>query len=110
MTAIVNGLNGEAFLTAVLRWQNDQGQRLRQEYTALLLNEDGSITTNPEKFGEWLKGTNIIESTLELDRKRAEKIYEISEKTLNTRLAKMSTNDLHPENRQWITAGWIANT
>ena len=109
MTAIVNGLNGEAFLTAVLRWQNDQGQRIRQEYTALLLNYDGSVTTNPEKFGEWLKGTNVIESTLEVDRNRAKKIYELSEKTVNTRLGKMSTKDLHPENRQWITAGWITN-
>jgi hypothetical protein len=37
LCAKLAGLSGGAVMTALLRWQNDQGRRLRQEFTALLL-------------------------------------------------------------------------
>ena len=47
--------NSVAVITAMLRWQNDQGKRMRQEYIACLVKDDGSVGTNPEEFVEWLR-------------------------------------------------------
>ncbi len=50
-----DNLEGAAILTSLLRWQNDQGQRMRQEYTAYEITADGQVTVNPQNFSEWMK-------------------------------------------------------
>jgi len=39
--ATVGGIGGKALLTVMLRWQNDQGMRIRQEFSALLIDDQG---------------------------------------------------------------------
>jgi superfamily II DNA or RNA helicase len=109
LAAVFEGLNGEALITGILRWQNDHGQRMRQEYTALLAKSDGNIETNPSEFEEWLKSPKI-DGQLSTDRVRCQALYDLFEKAANERLAAVSNRDLHPENLQWTSAGWVGNT
>ncbi len=39
-----------AVITAILRWQNDQGRRMHQEYIVILAHKNGSAGTNSKKF------------------------------------------------------------
>jgi ERCC4-related helicase len=94
-----------AVITAMLRWQNDQGVRMRQEYTSFLINEDGSTESNSCKFSKWLlhpaeDGENI------LDRSTAKKYYSAVSKAIDDRLAEISNSNLHPENCQVISGGY----
>jgi superfamily II DNA or RNA helicase len=91
--------------TGVLRWQNDQGRRMRQEFTALSCEGDGSIIVNPESFREWLLAPANSGNTV-IDRTTAKVFFDRSNQAAQLRLAEVSNRDLHPENLQWIGAGW----
>ncbi len=105
--ATVGGMDGKALLTVMLRWQNDQGMRIRQEFSALLIDDQGNLNLNPSSFGEWLlkktqDGKNRIAAW---DR---ETLYYGSEKYIQQRLASISNSDLHPESMQWITGALLS--
>lgn len=97
--------NTAAVITAMLRWQNDQGKRIRQEYVACLIKNDGSIGTNPKEFVEWLKYPATSSHTTG-DKVTARQIIKTAIASMDNRLAEISNIDLHPENRQLITACW----
>lgn len=99
-------LAGQALITAMLRWQNDQGMRMRQEYTALLVHGNGNVEVNPQVLGEWLlrpanDGVDVG------DREQGQRIISLAEEAMDKRLGEVSNADLHPENRQLINAGWV---
>jgi superfamily II DNA or RNA helicase len=99
-------LKGKAFLTGLLRWQNDQGNRLRQEYTAYQVLDNGKVITNPPAFSDWLKQpakTGVVATNKE-DNKV---LLESCENSADKRLSEVSNEYLHPENNQWVSAGWI---
>jgi len=106
LSASSTGIAGKSLITGVLRWQDDQGKRMRQEYTALLFDENSTVQTNPASFGEWLKAT-AEPSVLQVEREEAKKIFNAFEKAADLRLANVSNRDLHPENKQWISAAWF---
>jgi hypothetical protein len=106
LVAKLGGVEGEALLTAMLRWQNDQGQRMRQEYAAVLLGADGSREVNPESYQRWLlEPAHEVQHGVAKD--RAKFLREAAETELDGRLAEVSNADLHPENRQLIGAAWL---
>ena len=105
--ATVGGIGGKALLTVMLRWQNDQGMRIRQEFSALLIDDQGNVNLNPSSFGEWLlkktqDGKNRFSAW---DR---EALFYGSEKYIQQRLASICNSDLHPESMQWITGAWLS--
>ncbi len=94
-----------AVITAMLRWQSDQGVRMRQEYTSFLVNKDNTIESNSKHFSEWLlhpvkDGENIP------DRKAAKEYFCVASKAIQKRLGEISNSDLHPENCQIISGGY----
>ncbi len=102
--AMLNQL-APAVITAMLRWQNDQGVRMRQEYTSFLVNDDGKVESNSDRFSTWLMhpvddGDNIP------DRKTAKKYFFDVSKAIQNRLDEISNSDLHPENYQVVSAGY----
>lgn len=106
---IGNHKNAQAVLTAMLRWQNDQGVRMRREYVACLVGEDGTAYFNPEEFVEWLKVPAVsADHNSGKDKKTAYDIIKKAEKIMDLRLSDMSNVDLHPENRQFVTASWAS--
>lgn len=95
-----------AILTSLLRWQNDQGQRRRQEYTAYGVAADGQVSVNPDVFGEWLKYPAQT-GDVAIDRKQNKGWFLAAEKAADQRLAEVSNQHLHPENNQWVSGAWI---
>jgi len=100
-------LNHAAILTSLLRWQNDQGQRRRQEYTAYAITVDGRVSINPEAFSDWLKQPAET-GEITTDREQNQQWFSAAEQAADRRLAEVSNRHLHPENNQWVSGAWIA--
>ena len=106
--AALDGLEGQSVMAAMLRWQNDQGLRMRQEYTVIATVAPKTAITNPKAFSDWL----LIPATDaggEIERTQAKQIVENVENALDKRLAKVCNASLHPENRQLVAAAWCAS-
>jgi hypothetical protein len=103
--AKIDGLDCRAVVTAMLRWQNDQGNRLRQEYSVFTIGDDGSVKSNPMAFLEWMLRP-AVEGLRLGDRDQGRKIVELAKQAMDKRLGDLSTPDLHPENRQLVSAAW----
>ena len=104
-TACLDGYPARFVTTAILRWQNDQGQRMRQEFTSFHQMADGTIESNSPMFADWLLspargGLSLLSSD------KAVAMLEKADASAQARLAAVSNRDLHPENRQWISSGW----
>lgn len=98
-------LKHAAILTSLLRWQNDQGQRRRQEYTVFALSDDSKVSINPESFSEWLKQPATT-GDVEIDKEQNKAWLAAAEQAADKRLAEVSNVHLHPENKQWVSGGW----
>ena len=107
-TAILKSesLTGQSVFTGILRWQNDQGNRLRQEYTAYQALSNGKVVTNPPEFSEWLKQPAVTGQII-LDNAVNKELMQKAELAADKRLAEVSNQYLQPENNQWVTSGWI---
>ena len=105
--ANLESLESDAVITAMLRWQNDQGVRMRQEFAAFLIT-NGSCTRNPKGFSEWLKHPATDGQPPVGQRETTQKHYKVAVNAMDSRLDEMSNMDLHPENRQLVTGGFVA--
>jgi len=103
--AKLRNIDASAIVTSILRWQNDQGMRMRQEFAAFIITKAGMVETNPEVFSQWLleyaKDGDFVG-----DRKQARNHINIAISAMDQRLSEISNIDIHPENRQLICAGW----
>jgi len=106
LLASVVGISGEALFTSMLRWQNDQGRRMRQEFTATVVDDVGRVTTNSVAVSDWLLQTAVDGSHLG-SRERAKEILKIAVSAMESRLGRVANDDLHPENRQLINSAWV---
>lgn len=108
LTAVIESdeFNGQALMTNLLRWQNEQGRRMRQEFTTSLIQLNNQIITNPSTVSDWLlkpaKSGKVI-----TERSHNAQLLKMVEKSTNQRLAEVSNRYLHPENQEWISACWI---
>lgn len=109
-TAVIKtaDIKGPGIFTSILRWQNDQGNRLRQEFTVYQLLNNGKVETNPPVFGEWLKQPAVT-GQISIDKERNPEFFKKAEQAADKRLAQVSNQYLQPENQQWVTAAWIEN-
>lgn len=101
-------LSGSANLvTAMLRWQDDRGRRLRQEYVAVAIDEDRATELNPAAFSEWLLSPADV-SEAPPARERDRQAQMAADARLEAVLAQRSNLSLHPENLDWVTAAWCS--
>ncbi|MGZ8934582.1 MAG: DEAD/DEAH box helicase [Methylobacter sp.] len=110
LTAVLksDSIKGQAVFTGLLRWQNDQGNRLRQEYTAYQVLNNGKVVTNSPAFSEWLK-QEAVTGQVATDKALNQELLQKAERAADKRLAEVSNQYLQPENNQWVTSGWIEN-
>lgn len=101
-------LKGRALVTAMLRWQNDQGMRMRQEFTAVLVGTNDKITVNSNEVSEWLLQP-AVDTAERGNKEQAKAITDQINGALDRRLSQVSNTDLHPENRQILAAGWCSS-
>ena len=104
--ATLTGLRGTGFFAGILRWQNTRGQRMRQEFCGVKLLEDVYYQPNTAEISEWLAHPcEDGQTTTTAD--QLKRITQCANKHADQRLAAASNSELHPENRQWIAAGWF---
>lgn len=110
-TAILetNLLDGSALISGFLRWQDENGNRQRQEYLTWQVLDDGTVVTNPENIGklliskiergEYRKSTNLINQQL----------FDYVEKAAERRLRQVASRWLHPENIEIVASAWLTS-
>jgi len=105
LTACIPNLPSGFTTTAILRWQNDQGQRIRQEFVSIDCDRDGSVRVNSEAFRRWLidPATGGVDP---ISGQEARELFRIADSACQSRLEVVSNRDLHPENRQWVSSAW----
>ena len=104
-TASVSGLPGKALIAGVLRWQNEQGKRMRQEFAMVSMLTNTAAEMNPQKITDWFMnpakdGVNVPENDT------TKCCADTAQQTMDDRLAAISNMHLHPENLQWVAAAW----
>lgn len=107
LCAGVRTLDGRAGMSAILRWQNDQGQRMREEFVIAVVDLEGRVITNAETLSEWLM-TPAEDGGDTAGRESAKVILDGIEGGLDKRLGVISNQYLHPEGRQLIAGAWGA--
>ncbi|MFD2884290.1 hypothetical protein ACFS4T_22850 [Pseudomonas lini] len=98
-------LGSGAVFGAMLRWQSQQGKRMRQEFVMSHV-ENGHTLLNSEVVGRWLLEPAIglaFQSTPE----QSKVIFACAESEINQRLESVSNRYLMPESLQWIAASWV---
>ncbi|MGI9212729.1 MAG: helicase-related protein [Methylococcaceae bacterium] len=105
--AALRDISGSALSTALLRWQNDQGERMREEFIAAMIMDNGRAVANPPEFLDWLLRPAEDGSVSDMNITRADSIMKASDTVFDHRLAELCNQDLHPENREWISVGCV---
>ncbi len=103
----IKDLDGSALIMAILRWQNDQGIRMRQEYLATLVKENGENEQNSKTVSNWLNNS-AQDGQKTVDTIAGETLLDSVKNTMDQRLDFISNNELHPEYRQIVSAAWCS--
>ena len=108
-TAIVTGTDSAVtFMPSVLRWQDDRGRRVRQEFALLSMNENGAIALNQEAMGRWLlDGCSSEPIGPAPERAENESSFKALEKAAFVRLNSVCNHKLLPDSVQWVAGAWV---
>jgi superfamily II DNA or RNA helicase len=98
-----------AVATVALRWQSDQGARMREEFTAVEIGADGKARVSSSEFSNWLLHP-AMDAKVPVSQGDPKQVLEQVERIVDARLASVSNRYLHPENRQWRCAAWVAES
>lgn len=104
LVASIAGLPNHAVINALLRWQNERGILMRQEYAALCVLDDGTVQINPPEFKAWLLEPKEGIPTLH---QQSELLLASAKRTLETRLKNLSQGDLYPSGSWIFSAAWV---
>ena len=96
-------------VTAMLRWQDERGQRLRQEFLAVAVDGDGQLHANPPQVVSWFLEP-MDTDRWQVDRDATREVHDNVERFIDNQLARKSNASLHPENREWLGAAWCRKT
>jgi hypothetical protein len=89
----------------MLRWQDERGQRLRQEFLAVAVEGEGQLHANPaELVSGFLEPMET--DHWKVDRDATREVHDNIERFIDNQLARKSNTNLHPENREWLGAAW----
>lgn len=107
-TAVTSEIEpGSTFLSSVLRWQDERGRRIRQEFAVVMLNSNGKTTINPSDINDWMLGVKVSHSGPNTpSRKDNETSFSDAERAAFSRLAALSTPKLLPDSIQWVSGAW----
>ena len=103
--AAVAQLPGAALLAARLRWQNEQGRRMRQEFIMVDVDDRSVAEINPDRVSDWLRHQGMDGAGLP-EESSTKGWLGAARDALDRRLLEVSNTDLHPENREWAAAAW----
>ncbi len=87
-----------------LRWQNDQGSALTEEFVTIFLNSGGEITVNPPFVAMWLLDKSESGPDPHENFPERAKCFSTLEEAANQRLAEECTRFKHPNGLMAIAA------
>ena len=87
-----------------LRWQNDQGKALTEEFVPLFASAGGKVLENPPFLAEWLMSQVASASVPNLTREDRRKAYDSLVEEADRILAAKSTRFKHPNGRVELAA------
>lgn len=96
-------------VTTMLRWQDERGQRLRQEFLAVAVDGEGQLHANPSTVVSWFLEP-MDTDRWQVDRDATREVHDNVERFIDNQLARKSNASLHPENREWLGAAWCRKT
>lgn len=103
--ASLANLNNLALIAGIIRWQNIQGKRIRQELV-IFDSHSNRANLNPRWVENWLLQAQLEDSKHFCDRHVAEKLFNTVEDAVNTIVRDKMSSNLLPEEPQWIAAGY----
>src|SRR3546814_15563362 len=89
------------------RWQDERGQGLRQEDSAVAVGGENGSSVNPKAFSDWLlqPAGSVVPQLEAGTRNAARGVVDVA---MDAMLAQRASGNLHPESREWLTAAWCA--
>ena len=108
-TAIIDDVSGMSNLfSSVLRWQDERGRRMRQEFSLIMLNAQGEVSANSRQASLWLLGEQrSLNAPPRVDKSANESCYKLAEAEAFRRLRSLAAKKLIPESIQWVSAAWL---
>ncbi|MCK2183595.1 helicase-related protein [Halomonas getboli] len=97
-----------AILATMLRWQNEAGRRMSEEFS-IFLDDGKDIKLNPPSIQEWLLDEATDEAYEPRDMEMAKQTYERLKKHCSWRMSHHSRTSLLPERFDPVSAMWVLN-
>ncbi|HJW55296.1 MAG TPA: helicase-related protein [Burkholderiaceae bacterium] len=105
--APIAGLNADAAIAFMLYWQTDAGNRMREEFAVALVSDNGSARLNPDELTHWMLQDQQSSRGVP-ERECAERLLSQAEAAADERLAKISSEGLHPEGVSLVACASLA--
>ena len=88
----------------MLRWQNDQGAVITEEFVPVLVTLDDCVECNPSFLAQWLRSSLTSSPTPNIDREFRSRTFDKLVDAANRRLAAESTRFKHPNGLVYLAA------
>ena len=108
LSAIVENGPGEAMAGAILRWQNDQGEMVREQFDLFISGEVGEVVVNGPQASDWLAAPARDGTELGNAEARGEIFSQVTA-AAEDRLAASSKLDLHPHHLRMVNVAWVSS-
>ena len=103
--SVLSPVGGPGILAAFkLRWQNDQGKALTEEFVPLFATAGGEISENPPFLAKWLVSQVTSAPVPNMNRENRRKSYDSLVEMANRILDSKSTRFKHPNGRVDLAA------
>src|SRR3546814_11178097 len=91
----------------MLRWQDERGQRLRQEYIAVAVGGENGASVNPKAFSDWLlqPAGSVVPQLEAGTRNAARGVVDVA---MAAMLAQPASRNLPPDSPECRTHEWRA--
>jgi superfamily II DNA or RNA helicase len=109
LTAPIEFADATTLVPALLRWQNDSGQRMREELSVAVVRPDGQASTAIAEFSDWLLYPAVTPPVPARAREAQQQAAKTVNGVFDDMLTRRSNEDLHPENMEWIGAATCVN-
>lgn len=106
---VVTGLEGDAAMAAIARWQDDQGRRSRQELATFQV-VGGAAKQNTSELSRWLTQPAKPVFRKDIDQARARQFFDVAEVACDRILGDRAGGRLLPEGVQWVAGAVIDST
>lgn len=97
----------KALVVGRLRWQDNQGVKIREDVVTASLDSAQQVRLNPAQLAAWLKAPARAGAAVEVSPTVTKAVMELVEEALDKELAQRRSAYLHPLQRHILAAAWV---